>query len=142
MANKKEWAYLKHDLAVPFPSGDKFRDKHKLVENGNNLRLQKVDTIDIQAQISSYEDGVSLSKMIARYKRTGDSSFLKRSQGFYADTSGMETNPARVIDNARAVAAEMAATAAEKSPNAEETTPNSTQNEPAPQNEGGIANDE
>lgn len=104
MSKKCNWTYLDKDPVVPFPAGDCLRVKNKLVRKGNNLYLQEVDKVDIQEQINSYEDGVSLQAMIARYKRTGDSSVLNKSSGFYADVSGLETNPARVIDQLRNVA--------------------------------------
>lgn len=105
MRSNMKTDYLRHDRAVPCPAGEKTRDKHRLVSDGNNLSLTKVDEIDIQKQINSYEDSVSLSAMIARFRKTGDMSFLRGNEGVYADVTGLPTSPLRMIDAARAAQA-------------------------------------
>lgn len=118
---KKNFNYLEKDMAIPCPAGDRKKDKHMLVKDGNNLSLKKVGEIDIQEQINSYEDGVSLAKMIERYKR-GDTSALNRDGGFYGDVSGFATDVVDVLNNNRAVmdaAQKQAASAADSEPAAD-----------------------
>lgn len=97
---KRDFAMFKNAPAIPCSSGSRVKDEHQLVMDGNNLTLKKVGEIDTQKQIASYVDGVSLSKMIERYKR-GDASALDRRQGFFADVRGFDDNPAAVIDATR-----------------------------------------
>lgn len=103
---KRTFKYLEKGKAIPCPAGERMKDKHTLVRDGNNLTLKKVGQIDIVEQIQSYEDGVSLAKMIERFKR-GDTSALQRGQVFYGDVSGYETDPAQVINQTREVVTEI-----------------------------------
>lgn len=98
--NERTFNYLKKCSSLPCPSGSRFKDKHVLEQNGNNYSVRKVGVIDTYEQIQSYEDSVSLSRMIERYKR-GDTSALSRGFGFYADVSGFSDNPAEVISKTR-----------------------------------------
>lgn len=82
------------------PVGSRFKDENKLVQEGNNYRLEKVGQIDIQEQIASYADGVDLKKMIQRFKR-GDSTALDRKRGFYADVSSYPSDTRSFIDAMR-----------------------------------------
>lgn len=99
---KRTFKYLEKEKAIPCPAGERMKDKHTLVRDGNNLRLKKVGQVDVVEQIQSYEDGVSLAKMIERFNR-GDSSALNHGSAFYGDVSGYETDPAQVINNNRTV---------------------------------------
>lgn len=100
---KRNFGFLEgRQPTPPCCPGSRFKPEYQLCQNGNNYTLKEVGKIDIQEQIASYEDGVSLSKMIERYKR-GDESALTRRKGFYADVSGMSDNPAEVISNTRAL---------------------------------------
>lgn len=103
---KRTFKYLEKEKAIPCPAGERMKDKHTLVRDGNNLRLKKVGQVDVVEQIQSYEDGVSLAKMIERFNR-GDSSALNRGSAFYGDVSGYETDPAQVINNNRTVVSEI-----------------------------------
>lgn len=110
--NERTFNYLKKCPSLPCPSGSRFKEKHVIENDGNNYSLKKVGQIDTYEQIQSYEDGVSLARMIERYKR-GDTSALSRGSGFYADVSGFSDNPAEVINNTRGLAADAAARAAQ-----------------------------
>lgn len=98
---KRTYLYFEKDKALPCPAGDRMKDVNRLVRNGNNLSLEKTGELDVQEQIQSYEDGVSLEKMIKRFQR-GDETALQRRQAFYADVSGYSTDPAEVIRTGRA----------------------------------------
>lgn len=103
---KRTFKYFEKGKAIPCPAGERMKDKYTLVRDGNNLSLKKVGQIDIVEQIQSYEDGVSLAKMIERFKR-GDTSALQRGQAFYGDVSSYETDPAQVINQTREVVTEI-----------------------------------
>lgn len=103
---KRTFNYLKKDRAIPCPSGSRWKKVNTLVRDGNNLMLKETGRIDIAEQIASYEDGVSLAKMIERYKR-GDTSALNRGSAFYEDVSGYDTDVQIVINNNRTVVSEI-----------------------------------
>ena len=107
MMNERKFGYMQKFPACTSPSGCRKKPGYQLKQTGNNYELVKVGEIDIQAQIASYEDAVSLPKMIERFKR-GDDTALTRSHGFYADVSGFEDNPAAVIDNTRKLVSALA----------------------------------
>lgn len=104
--NERKYCYLNKDKSVPCPVGDRYKDKNILIKDGDNLSLKKVGRIDTVEQINSYEDGVSLQKMIERFQR-GDTSALTRGVGFYADVSGYEKDPRAVIENGRKLVSEI-----------------------------------
>ena len=104
---KRTFDYFLREKAVPCPVGDRIVKQHKVVTEGNNLRRVETGELDIVEHIQSYEDGVSLSKMIERFKR-GDPTALNRATPFYGDVSGYDDNPASVIETTRgAVSAAM-----------------------------------
>ena len=104
--NKRTYLYLSKAEALPSPAGDRYKDKNILIKNGENLSLKKVGRIDTVEQINSHLDGVSLQKMIERFRR-GDSSALTHGVGFYADVSGYETDPRAVVNNTRLLVSEI-----------------------------------
>ena len=103
---KRTFNYFSRVKALPSPSGSRKKDVHRLVRDGNNLLLEKTGELDTQELIQSYEDGVSLEKMIARFQR-GDEMALNRRQAFYADVSGYSNDLHEVMNNNRAVVAAM-----------------------------------
>ena len=126
--------YLEKQSAIPCPAGSRKKDVHALVRDGNNMRLRKTGEIDVVEQIQSHHDGVSLAKMIERFKR-GDSTALNRGGAFYEDVSGYETDPSLVINNTRAATA----AAAQQSQAAADPIP--ADPTPAdPTNDGGVNN--
>lgn len=98
---ERTFNYLRKNGAVPCPAGQRKKDVFTVVRDGNNLTLKKTGEVDVVEQIQSHHDGVSLAKMIERFRR-GDSSALSHGSGFYADVTGYETDPAQVINNTRA----------------------------------------
>lgn len=100
--NKRTYHYFSKVPAIPCPSGSATKDKNMLVQKGNNYSLKKIGVIDTQEQIQTHLDGVSLARMIARFKR-GDADALHVRSGFYGDVSGFSDNPAEVINNTRAL---------------------------------------
>lgn len=76
--------------------------------------MKETGRIDIAEQIASYEDGVSLAKMIERYKR-GDTSALNRGSAFFEDVSGYDTDAQIVINNNRTVVSEIGKKRADQS---------------------------
>lgn len=104
--HKRTFKYLEKEKAIPCPAGQRYKTVHTLVRDGNNLTLKEIGKIDIVEQIKSYEDGVSLAKMIERFKR-GDDTALQRGQAFYADVSGYETDSQIVVNNNRSVVSEI-----------------------------------
>ena len=105
--NKRTFDYLSREPAVPCPSGDRYKKKNILIKKGDNLSLKEVGRIDIQEQIQSHHDGVSLQKMIERFNRSGDPGVFSRGSGFYADVSGYSTDMQEVINGIRDVIPEM-----------------------------------
>lgn len=103
---KRTFNYFLREKAIPSPSGSRKKDVNRLVRDGNNLLLEKTGELDTQELIQSYEDGVSLEKMIARFQR-GDEMALNRKQAFYADVSGYSNDLHEVMNNNRAVIAAM-----------------------------------
>lgn len=81
--------------------------QHTVKREGNNLTLVETGVLDIQEMIESYVDGVSLEKMIQRFRR-GDESAFMRKQAFYADVSGLPTDMMSVINTGRAATAILA----------------------------------
>lgn len=111
---KRTFKYLEKEKAIPCPAGERFKKTHTLVRDGNNLTLKETGKIDIVEQIKSYEDGVSLAKMIERFKR-GDSTAFQRGQAFYADVSGYETDSQVVVNTNRTVVSEIGKKRADQS---------------------------
>lgn len=100
---RNNFSCFEKEMAIPCPAGERKKDKFMLVRKGNNMSLTKVGEVDIQEQINSYEDGVSLAKMIERFKR-GDTSALNHGGGFYGDVSGFSPDVVDVLNNGQAVA--------------------------------------
>lgn len=100
---KNKFSCFERDVAIPCPSGERKKDRFMLVRKGNNMSLTKTGEVDIQEQIDSYEDGVSLPKMIERFRR-GDTSALSRGEGFYGDVSGFSPDVVDVLNNGQMVA--------------------------------------
>lgn len=86
--NKNKFLYFEKVPAQSSPAGNRFEPEYKLVCEDNNLSLVEIGKIDLQDKISSYEDGVSLPRMIARYQ-AGDTSVFSGDSGFYGDVSQM-----------------------------------------------------
>lgn len=99
---KRTFNYFSREKALPSPAGKRKKDVFRLVRDGVNLSLEKTGELDQQELIQSYEDGVSLEKMIARFKR-GDTMALERKQAFYADVSGFSNDLHEVMCNNRAI---------------------------------------
>lgn len=99
--NKNKYTYLEKVPARPTPAGDRFETEYKLVQEDSNLSLVEVGKIDVQEKISSYEDGVSLPRLIARYQ-AGDTSVFAGDSGFYGDVSEMPRNLQDAIHASRA----------------------------------------
>lgn len=132
---RSKYSFCESAPAIPCPSGNRVKPEYQLKMDGNNLSLVKVGEIDIQKQIESYADGVSLAKMIERFKR-GDETALTRKKGFYADVSGFSDNPAEVIDRTRVLVTELAKDNTPADPTPADPTPaDLTATEPTP--EGG-----
>lgn len=66
------------------------------------LQLVKDGQYDVYGEIQSHKDSVDIHVILSRYVN-GDTSVLKRAQGFYADIAGMDANPAVVLNNLRLV---------------------------------------
>lgn len=134
---KRIFAYQDNNAdAIPCSSGCRTKAEYQLKQTGNNLELVKVGEIDIQAQIESFEDSVSLSKMIERFSR-GDDTALTRRKGFYGDVSGFSDNPAEVIGNTRKIV-KTAEAAAKKAPEAD---PAPSDSAPAPSDPAPASSD-
>lgn len=86
--NKNKFSYFDKVPAPASPAGDCFETDYKLVREDNNLALVEVGKIDLQERISSYENDVSLPRMIARFQ-AGDTSVFSGDSGFYGDVSGL-----------------------------------------------------
>lgn len=69
MSNSKTFSYFNRDAALPSPAGERMKDEYALRIDGNNLHLDKVDTIDLQMKINSYEASTSLAHLLKRYQR-------------------------------------------------------------------------
>ena len=104
---KRTFLYFLKDKAIPSPSGCRYVKQHTVKREGNNLTLVETGVLDTQEMIESYVDGVSLEKMIQRFRR-GDESAFMRKQAFYADVSGMPTDMLSVINTGRAASAILA----------------------------------
>lgn len=67
-------------------------DKGEWLNDSSQSIWVKGDKINIFELIQSHRDSVDLSKLIDMVNKTGDISYLKRKQGFYADISQIPTN--------------------------------------------------
>lgn len=92
-------------------SGEKDTYVGQYDERGR-LQLVKDGKYDVYGDIQSHKDSVDIHVIISRYVN-GDTSVLKRAQGFYGDIAGMDSNPAVVLNNLRLVQREYDALPAE-----------------------------
>lgn len=117
----RTFLYFRKEKAIPSPAGSRYVKQHTIKRNGNNLTLVETGVLDTQEMIESYVDGVSLDKMIARFRRGDESAFMRR-QAFYADTSGMSTSLLDVINTGRAVQSAINAADQNAEPTSEPTS--------------------
>lgn len=100
--NARKFGYFDKTASPASCSGETFVPRMQLVRDGNNLAL--IDTgekIDLQAHIKSFEDSVSLPRMIARFQ-AGDADVFSGDSGFYGDVSEMPTSLQDLIERSRA----------------------------------------
>ena len=60
--------------------------------------LEKVGTKNIVALISSNKDNANYEKLIRKFQATGDITFLKGREGFYADLTGLPSSLIEAYD--------------------------------------------
>lgn len=86
--NTKDTKY-DFDNAIYAKDKDTF---HLVIDDFGHQKLEKNGTDNWYAKIQSYHDGCALKCMLARYKETGDISFLSKSNGQYFDATNMPTS--------------------------------------------------